>query len=96
MAGMSENKCSPRDITVKQNPTGTKVQGKPEFQVTVQCLPLSSGQREISMQRIPRSGEYPPNVLVVNGGNNLSLRVHSSPHFRAMSSVMPGIPIEGF
>ncbi|KAL0394294.1 UNVERIFIED_CONTAM: hypothetical protein Slati_4395600 [Sesamum latifolium] len=33
--GMSENKCSPSDITVKQNPTGTKVQGKPEFQVTL-------------------------------------------------------------
>ncbi|KAL2237353.1 UNVERIFIED_CONTAM: hypothetical protein Sindi_0927000 [Sesamum indicum] len=70
MAGTSENKCSPNDITVKQNQTGTKVKGtKPEFQVTLfNACPCLVANVKLTCNGFHTVENIPPNVLVVNGG----------------------------
>ncbi|KAK4415397.1 hypothetical protein Salat_2647100 [Sesamum alatum] len=69
MAGMSENKCSPSDITVKQNPTGTSVQGKPEFEVTLfNACPCPVANVKLACNGFRTVKKIPLNALVVNGG----------------------------
>lgn len=74
MAGMSQNKCSPSDIAVKQKRTGTLVKGKPEIEVTVfNACPCPVGGVKLTCNGFQTAEKIDPTVLVVSAGGQCYL-----------------------